>query len=228
MKQETKEPSWQVFDRYANEYDLWYAKHPRVFESEVAAIKALELEGFGLELGVGSGAFAAAIGVNLGIDPSLNMLQITKRKDVAVVQAVGEHLPFRSKSFDYVLLINTLCFLEKPDVVMKEVWRALKDEGSLVLCEVPKDSSWGRLIEEKGMKGHRFYSRAKLYSITEIRYSLEDAGFKVVDVKGTIRFKPGAQERVEPPESNIKGKSFVCLRAIKQKSGDRSPNTLAL
>jgi ubiquinone/menaquinone biosynthesis C-methylase UbiE len=211
-----REPSWQVFDRYADEYDLWYTKHPGVFESEVAAIKSLKLEGFGLELGVGSGMFAAALGLDLGIDPSLNMLRIAKGKGVPVVQAVSEQLPFRDKSFDHVLLINTLCFLEKPDVTMNEVWRVLKDKGSLILCEVPRDSSWGKLIEEKGRKGHRFYSHAKLYAIKEIRCSLEDAGFRVVDVKGTISFNPRELEMVEEPESNTEGNSFVCLQAIKK------------
>jgi ubiquinone/menaquinone biosynthesis C-methylase UbiE len=202
-------------DRYADEYDLWYSKHPRVFESEVAAIKALQLEGYGLELGVGSGALAAALRVNLGIDQSLNMLHLAKRKGVTVIQAAGEHLPFRNKSFEYILLINTLCFLEKPHIIIDEVWRVLKDKGSLILCEVPSDSSWGKLISKKGRKGHSFYSRGKLFSVMEIRRSLEDAGFIVADVKGTIRFKPGEREMVEEPESNIKDKSFVCLRVIK-------------
>lgn len=192
---------------------MWYSKHPRIFESEVATIKALRLEGFGLELGVGSGVFAAALRIDLGIDSSLNMLRIAKRRSVAAVRAVGELLPFRNKRLDYVLIVNTLCFLEEPDVTMKEVWRVLKDDGSLVLCEVPKDSPWGRLIEEKGKAGHPFYRHTKLYTIVDMYHILEDAGFRVVDAKGTLSFSPNEEERVEEPGSDIEGKGFVCLRA---------------
>lgn len=209
----SKEPSIQAFEEYALEYDSWYFEHPSIFESEAKAIEALGLSGLGLEVGVGSGVFARRLGVNVGIDPSLSMLLIAKRRGTAVVRAVGEYLPFRDRIFDYVLIVGTLCFLDEPSVAIKEVRRMLKSDGDLIVCEVPENSSWGKFIKEKGEAGHRFYSHAKLYTIVDIYNILEDAGFRVVDVKGTLSFNPREQEKVEEPKSDIEGKSFVCLRA---------------
>ena len=209
----SKESSIRAFEEYALEYDSWYLEHLSIFESEAKAIEALELSGLGLEVGVGPGVFANRLGVSIGIDPSLSMLLITKRRGVAVLRAVGEYLPFRNGIFNYVLIVGTLCFLKEPSVAIKEAQRALKSRGDLILCEVPKDSSWGRFIEEKGKAGHRFYSHAKLYTIVDMYHILEDAGFKVVDAKGTLSFSPSEGERVEEPADNIKGMGFICLRA---------------
>lgn len=209
----SKESSIQAFEEYALEYDSWYLEHSSIFESEARAIEALGVSGLGLELGVGSGVFASRLGASIGIDPSLNMLFIAKQRRVTVLRTVGEHLPFRNEVFDYVLIVNTLCFLEEPSVAIKEAHRVLKNNGGMILCDVPKDSSWGRFIEEKGKAGHRFYSHAKLYTIVDISHVLEDAGFRAVDAKGTLSFNPREQERVEEPESDIEGKGFICLRA---------------
>lgn len=214
-KRSLEELSMETFEHYALEYDSWFVEHPSIFESESRAIEALRLSGLGLEVGVGSGVFAKRLGVSVGIDPSLSMLLMAKRRGIEVVRAVGEYLPFRDTTFDFILMVNTLCLLVNLRPAIVDANRVLKKGGSLVLCEVPKDSSWGRLYEEKGRRGHRFYRYAKLYTIADIRRILEGAEFRVVDAKGTLTLSPGELERVEEPDSNIQGKGFVCLEALK-------------
>ena len=105
-----------TFNKYAKGYDEWYHKKrgSLIFESEVRAIEALKPEGFGVEVGVGTGVFASRLGVSLGVDPALEMIKIAKKRGVNVIQGLVEFLPIRSECLDYVLLIFTICFLKNP------------------------------------------------------------------------------------------------------------------
>jgi len=200
-----------VFEDYAKEYDSWYLKHPAIYESEIRVLKGFDLKGLGLEIGIGTGVFASKIGVDLGIDSSLAMLRIAKEKGAEVIRTIGEHLPFVDKIFDYVLMVCTLCFLDKPSLVIKESFRVLKRDGSLVVCVILKDSPWGRLYEEKKKAGHKFYSYAKFYSIHELKRLITDQGLCIAEVMSTLSYSPSEEERFEEPIRGYRG-SFVCLR----------------
>ncbi len=69
---------WEPFDRYAARYDRWFEEEPgrSIFPSELAAIELVlnETPAPRLEVGVGTGRFAAALGVTLGLDPSGEVL----------------------------------------------------------------------------------------------------------------------------------------------------------
>ncbi len=55
------------FDQNAEHYDAWFEKHPFAYQSEVEAIRLLLPDpGKGLEIGVGSGLFAAPLGIQTG------------------------------------------------------------------------------------------------------------------------------------------------------------------
>ncbi|MGB9659974.1 MAG: class I SAM-dependent methyltransferase [Nitrososphaerales archaeon] len=211
------EPSYDkalrnVFEDYAKEYDSWYFKHPAIYESEVQVVKEFNLRGLGLEIGIGTGVFARRIGVDVGIDASLAMLHIAKERGVDVIQAIGERLPFIDKIFDYVLMVCTLCFLDKPSLVIKESFRVLKKDGSLIVCVVLRDSPWGRLYEEKKKAGHKFYTYAKFYTIQGLKKLIADQGLYIVEVVSALSYGPSEDERFEEPLRGYKG-SFVCLRA---------------
>jgi len=204
-----------VFDRYAWKYDSWYSRHKEIFECELKAVKALKLSGLGLDVGVGTGIFTVEIGVRVGVDPAINMLRIAKNRDVNVVQAVGENLPFRTGIFDYVVMIVTLCFLDDPECVLRETWRVIRENGFLAVCIVPKDSSWGKLYIEKAKQGHIFYRYAHFYTVEEMRKMLKKYNFKVVECKATLSYRPCDRPRVEEPVSGFVGKGFVCVKAVK-------------
>ncbi|MCP8309274.1 MAG: methyltransferase domain-containing protein [archaeon] len=210
------EPSYdkallKVFEDHAKEYDSWYFKHPAIYESEIRVLKGFDLKGLGLEIGIGTGVFASRIDVDLGIDPNLAMLRIAKERGVEAIRALGECLPFVNKIFDYVLMVCTLCFLDKPSSVIKESLRVLKNDGSLIVCIILKDSPWGRLYEEKKKAGYKFYSHAKFYTIHELKKLIAEQGSSIVEVKSTLSYSPSEEERAEEPVKGYKG-SFVCLR----------------
>lgn len=50
---------------------------------------------------MGSGRFAAPLGIRLGLDPSKKMGKFAKKRGKKVIKGVGESLPFHDSHFDY-------------------------------------------------------------------------------------------------------------------------------
>ncbi|RLE53320.1 MAG: SAM-dependent methyltransferase [Candidatus Methanomethylicota archaeon] len=218
----SSEMSWQPFDEYAEQYDSWYSEKREVLESEIKVIRAFNLKGFGIDVGVGSGIFVEASRAYVGIDPALNMLKIAKRRGIEVIRAVGEHLPFKDSTFDYAIMVTVLSFLENPVKTLVEVGRVLVDGGVFVLCDVPKDSEWGKLYEKKKAEGHRFYKYAKFYTLDEMRSMLISNNFTVEEIKSTLSNPPYSQMVVEEPVNGFSGQGFVCIKARKNPSSSKA------
>ena len=207
--------SYGEFDKYAERYDSWYEKNQVIFECESKAIKALGLRGKGLSIGVGTGMLDFSAPVNVGVDPSVNMLKRAKTHGIKPVRAIGEYLPFRNGSFDFVIMIATLCFLISPEKALRESRRIMRSRGELAICMIPKDSSWGKKYIEKGEAGHALYKYAHFYTINEAKDLLNEASFTITSVISTLGYSPCDKPRVEKPSENPEGKGFVCIKAVK-------------
>ncbi len=60
--------SGRIFNESAVDYDLWFDRHPHIFQSELNALKKIvPCKGTGLEIGVGTGRFAEKLGIRYGI-----------------------------------------------------------------------------------------------------------------------------------------------------------------
>lgn len=87
--------SIKVFNELANKYDSWFDSHPAVFQSELEALKKLiPKSGDGLEVGVGSGRFSAALGIKTGLEPSVVLSNLARSRGINVYEGVAESLPF--------------------------------------------------------------------------------------------------------------------------------------
>ncbi len=94
-------PKTEPFDQYADEYEDWFIINKYSFQSEFIAIKkALPNNGDTIEVGLGSGIFAAPLGIKEGIEPSEAMRKKAKKRGVRVIDAVAENLPYADKSKD--------------------------------------------------------------------------------------------------------------------------------
>jgi SAM-dependent methyltransferase len=198
--------TYSPFDLLAEEYDAWFENEGKlIFESEVIAFKEVLplLPKPWLEIGVGSGRFAQALGIEMGIDPSLKLLEIARNRGIEVYQARGETQFFKEESFGAVFLIVTLCFVDSPILVLKEANRILKPEGRIALGLVLRDSPWGRFYLEKKREGHRFYRYANFYSFEEIERFLLDSGFRVTKVISTLFQNPNEVKEVELPRDGF-------------------------
>jgi SAM-dependent methyltransferase len=207
--------SYSPFDALASEYDAWYdGEGSLIFASEVQAFKKLlpSLPKPWLEIGVGSGRFAHALGIETGIDPSAKLVEIAKSRGIDAFIGRGEERFFRAGSFGTVFLIVTLCFLDAPLDVLKEVRRILVPGGKLVLGLILRESPWGRLYQQKKKAGHRIYKYARFYSRDEVFRLMFQAGFLGERMVSTLFQKPEYARRVEEPrEGYFPDAGFVII-----------------
>ena len=113
-----------LFDRLAAQYDAWYdgPAGTLIFPAEAECLRPL-LAGLPrpwAEIGVGSGRFAAALGVDVGLDPAARLLALARSRHYRVVRGTGERLPFRGGAFGAVLIVVTLCFADDPVALLAE------------------------------------------------------------------------------------------------------------
>lgn len=200
-----------VFDALADRYDSWYEKHKALYESELKATSAFDCEG-GVEVGVGTGRFAVPLGLRAGVDPSIAMLRLAP-KDLDLVAAVGERLPFRDKAFPCALIVVTLCFADDPAMMIAEASRAAE---RVVACIVPRESPWGVRYRREGEAGHPFYSKARFYTVSEVVEFGVRAGMKPGRVSATLRGEKEAEYPVENPTlDEAERYGFVCVELKK-------------
>jgi len=214
-----KEAFWRqaagVFDERAAEYDAWF-EGSLLFAIECAALQELAtpLLDPKLEVGVGPGRFAEALGVEFGVDPALAPLVLAKKRGVQVSQAVGEALPYADQSMRTVLLLFTFCFLADPRPVLEECRRVLKPGGHLALGLIVADSPWGRMLQQKKEAGHPFYQQARFYKPEEVEQCLAGGGFVVEEIRSSLIQSPEALQEMERSQAGLVSQAgFVILVA---------------
>ena len=165
------------FDEHHLAYDAWFDRFPFVHAAELRAIRALlPGSGVGLEVGVGSGRFAAPLQVGIGIDPSLAMLALAQGRGVAVMGGRAEALPIKSGALDFLLLVTVLCFLEEPLVALREARRVVKSGGRMVLAFIDRQSPLGQENAARQQES-LFYRDARFYRVDEVLALCREAGF---------------------------------------------------
>ncbi|NMB79841.1 MAG: class I SAM-dependent methyltransferase [Methanomicrobiales archaeon] len=175
-------PSRRVFDELAGEYDRWFDEHPVTWESQIHMLRsAVPGAGRILEVGVGSGRFAGPLGIGWGIDPSREQIRLAQERGVVVVLGEGEHLPYRPGSFDCVLMMTVICFVEDPQSLFREAFRVLAPKGCLVVGFLEREGEIAVQYREEKTKG-RFLRYAKFPSVVEVTDHFERSGFSANSV----------------------------------------------
>ena len=211
-------PKTEPFDSYSDEYDQWFIEHEYVFQSELKAIrKVLPVSGRGIEIGVGSGIFAEPLGILEGIDPSPAMRAKARQRNINVIDAVAENLPYADESVDFAVMITTLCFVDDLYQCLSEARRVLKDGGTLIIGFVDKDSPVGQLYLQ-----HRdesvFYRNAVFYSSEELSRILNKTGFGIEKIFQTVFGKLDEIDRVQDVLEGYGKGSFVAMSVKKSVS----------
>jgi len=205
----------EPFDQYADEYNNWFVINKYVFQSELNAIKkALPENGNVIEVGIGSGIFAAPLGIKEGVDPSEAMREKAKKKGIRVIDAVAENLPYTDKSKDVVLMVTTICFVDDIFKSFQETHRVLKDDGYFIIGFVDKNSPVGKFYLEQKDE-NVFYKDAIFFRTEELYEILKEAGFKINNTYQTIF---GGIEEVNKVQNVLVGYgqgSFVAIKAQK-------------
>jgi SAM-dependent methyltransferase len=211
-----------VFDTFVERYDAWFDSPfgKSAFELEKTCITPLcrDVKGPSLEIGVGTGRFAEALGIEYGIDISGGVLEFAKRRGITVIRGSGEELPFRDESFNSVFIIVTLCFVEKPEKALEEASRVLTKNGRLILGLILRESPWARFYMKKAEAGNIFYKNARFCSFNELEAMIRRSGLKIIDVCSTLFQKP-TEEPLQPEvpkRGYYKEAGFVAIKAGKK------------
>lgn len=202
-----------VFEEAAVEYDEWFETYKWVYLSEVEAVRKFIPEtGEGIEIGVGTGRFSIPFGIKVGVEPARAMAEISRKRGVTVNEAKAEHLPFRDNSFEFALMVTTLCFLEYPFQALKEIKRILKPAGKIVIGMLDEESLLGKLYEEKRRKS-KFYRDARFYSVNQVLDWLKKLAFDNLQTVQTIFKNPDRIQSLEPIKECFGEGLFVVISA---------------
>lgn len=204
------------FDDYHGRYEAWFQRHSSAYYSELLAVRAmLPCHGWGVEIGVGTGRFAAPLGIKVGLDPSRAMLAYALKRGVLGIQGVAETLPFRNSVFDYGLIVTTICFVDDPKAMLNEAQRVLKIGAPLIIGFVDRASVLGQQYLSHQAE-NVFYREAQFYSVSEVERLLADAGF-VDPVCGQTLSKPlNKIQEIEPLCNGYGHSGFVVVKAVRR------------
>ncbi|HCL56404.1 MAG TPA: SAM-dependent methyltransferase [Spirochaetia bacterium] len=201
----------ESFNNYAEEYDKWFDENNQIFKSELKALKEFIPEGLiGLEIGAGTGRFSKALNISLGIEPSLKMAEIARKKGVNIIQASAEKLPLMDNTYDFVLLVTTICFLDDLEKSFLEIHRVLKYNGFVLIGFIEKNSILGKHYQEK-KQNSRFYRDATFYSVHEVLSILKQIGFKKFTFRQTL-FNKDIND-IHPVKPGYGEGSFIVIKA---------------
>ena len=204
------------FEVHHQRYEGWFDRHEAAFVSELLALRAfVPWEGLGVEIGVGSGRFAAPLGLQLGVDPSEAMLRYAVGRGIAVVKGRAEKLPLANARCDHALVVTTLCFVDSPAAMLAEAYRVLKPGGRIVIGFIDRESVIGRdyLVHQQE---NVFYRHATFYSAGDVERLLLAAGF-AIDAWGQTLDRPLPSIReVEPLRPGYGQCAFVVAAATRR------------
>jgi SAM-dependent methyltransferase len=209
-------PRSTPFEEHHERYEAWFGKHEPAYLSELLALRPfVPWEGRGLEVGVGTGRFAAPLGVKVGLDPSPAMLAYASTRGIEVVKGVAEDLPFPDGDFDHALVVTTICFVDSPTAMLLEIRRVLRPGGCLVVGFIDRESALGQVYVKRQAQSV-FYREATFYSAAEVEQLLLNNGF-AIDAWGQTLAPPLEEIREIDPLRSGRGQCpFVVVRARSQ------------
>jgi len=191
-----------------------------------------ELEGrHVLDVGCGDGALAWAVAAKgaeaTGVDPDPAMLDAARSRAANVgvrprfLEGRVERLPFPDASFDVVVSVTVLCFVQDAAGAVREMVRVLGPGGRLVLGELGRWSLWATIRRVRGWLGSATWKAARFRTATELCALAEQAGLSVTVVRGGVYYPPvGFLARALAPIDSwlggltTFGAAFIALGAV--------------
>lgn len=172
----------ECFDKYAAEYENWFEDNSVLYKEELQALKDLigNVQN-GLEIGMGSGRFSLQPNISMGVEPSKNMREIALRKGLNAIEGIAESLPIENETFDFAVMMTSICFVQDVQKALDEALRVIKKNGFLIIGFIDKESKLAKQIAIEKEKS-KFYGEATLYSTAEIVEQIKKAGFKSFEI----------------------------------------------
>ncbi len=177
-----KREKGQLFDEWPEAYDRWFTTPigSLVKKYEAQLILDLLKPGQGeviLDGGCGTGIFTLDIlslgSKVIGLDVSLPMLIQAGKKlkgyPFQMVLADMLNLPFRENSFDKVVSVTALEFIEDVKGAVKELFRVTRRGGRIVVATLNSRSPWALRRKAQARERHTIFEKAIFRSPDELR-----------------------------------------------------------
>jgi ubiquinone/menaquinone biosynthesis C-methylase UbiE len=197
----------QLFNEWPEAYDRWFTTPigslVKKYETQLILDQLKPKPGeIILDVGCGTGVFTIDILLSgsqvVGLDISLPMLiqAVKKLKGLPFQMILADilNLPLPGNSFDKVISVTTLEFVEDAKGAVEELFRVTQKGGSIVVATLNSLSPWASRRRAKAEKGHTLFEKAIFRSPDEL---LHLAPFKGV-VKTAIHF-----QREDDPEKAV-------------------------
>jgi len=206
----------RAFDNNLYKYEEWFVINKFVYQSELKAIeKAIPDDKNGFEIGIGSGLFAKPLGIKEGIDPSSKMREKAIKRGLKVFDAVAENLPYPDESWDFALMVTTICFVDDIVKSFQEASRVLKKNGHLIIGFVDKNSPIGKIYLEFQDESV-FYKKATFFGTEDLYRILKNTGFEIETTYQTVFGKLYEVKEIQEVQSGYGKGSFVVIKAKKR------------
>ncbi|PKQ62052.1 SAM-dependent methyltransferase [Labilibaculum filiforme] len=228
------------FDEYASAYDSWFFDNTNLLQSEVNLVAHfLKNAGKVFSVGCGSGLFESIlkkdfnIEIKNGIEPSLGMAEIARKRGMSVEVITSEDAEFGIEQYDTVLFNGTPSYITDLECVINKAYASVKKGGKLVMIDVPKESSYATMynlakavdtwehpllegINPKDPYPIEFVRIANWRTTQEKVELLEKAGFKKFEFAQTLTKHPlYSNNEIEQPIEGYDSGDYVAICAIK-------------
>jgi ubiquinone/menaquinone biosynthesis C-methylase UbiE len=140
------------------------------------------------------------------------MLRLAKERGILVVQGIGESLPFKDESFNFVQIVFVIEFIDNLFLFFREAARTLGRNGALILGFIDRDSRWGRYYAQNPSRRKCFHPP----SVEEILDILEKIGMIFQEAFQILFQPPPDIDRKEEPKSGFGEGGFIVLKARKR------------
>lgn len=117
---------------------------------------------------------------SVGIEPCVDCIKAKPFRNLALLAAVGEALPFSDESFDAVIAASVIDHLKDVNKFLNETRRVLRKDGLLVITAIIPfyDKLANMFGVDKGLHPH-----IKTYTLCELKEILSLHDFKVILAK---------------------------------------------
>jgi ubiquinone/menaquinone biosynthesis C-methylase UbiE len=177
---------------FAAAYDRLGARWEENYGAEIRRELLADARGRVLELGVGTGlSFPHYPPVEelVGVEPSGPMLRRARERatatgrDVTLVQASAEELPFEDESFDTVVAIAVLCTVDDLGRALGEIRRVLRPGGQFVFSEHVRSPDPGRARWQDRLERPWGFVAGGCHPNRRTLAAIEAAGFEVGELE---------------------------------------------
>ena len=149
------------------------------------------------------------------------MAEKARKLGIQVLPGIAEDLPIQSSTFDFILMVTTICFVDDLKKSFQEAFRVLKQGGVIIIGFIDKESELGKVYRANKDKSH-FYNIAEFFSTQEVLACLSESGFENFETKQTIY----PRDDIQRIENGFGTGSFVVIKGLKVNNTSESYDPL--